>query len=97
MRSSDWSSDVCSSDLGALTAVMVGAFQIHGMEPGPLVLMTSKDLVWIVFVGMFLANLCIFGLGYVETKTIVHLLRVPFSILAPGILLIASKIGRAHV
>jgi putative tricarboxylic transport membrane protein len=75
---------------GALTAIMLGAFQIHGMEPGPLVLMTSGDLVWVVFVAMFLANICIFLLGYLETKTIVHLLRIPFSRLAPAILLVAS-------
>ena len=75
---------------GALTAIMLGAFEIHGMEPGPLVLMTSKDLVWVVFVAMLFANLSIFLLGYLETKTIVHLLRVPFSRLAPAILLIAS-------
>jgi putative tricarboxylic transport membrane protein len=75
---------------GALTAVMVGAFQIHGMEPGPLVLITSKDLVWIVFVAMFFANVGIFALGYLETKTVVHLLRVPFGLLAPMILIIAT-------
>lgn len=75
---------------GALTAVMLGAFQMHGMEPGPIVLMTSSDLVWTVFAAMLVANLCIIGLGYVETKSIVHLLRVPFSILAPAILLLAT-------
>lgn len=75
---------------GALTAIMLGAFEIHGMEPGPIVFLTSKDLVWVVFVAMFIANLCIFLLGYIETKTIVHLLRVPFSRLAPTILLLST-------
>ncbi len=75
---------------GALTAVMVGAFEIHGIEPGPLVLVMSKELVWVVFVAMFFANIAIFGLGWFETKTIVHLLRVPFSILGPTILLIST-------
>ena len=75
---------------GALTAIMLGAFEIHGIEPGPLVFLTSKDLVWVVFAGMLLANLSIFALGFVETKTIVHLLRIPFSRLAPAILLIAT-------
>ena len=51
---------------------------------------TSKDLVWVVFSGMLLANLGIFVLGFIETKTIVHLLRIPFSRLAPAILLIAT-------
>lgn len=72
---------------GALTAMMMGVFQIHGMEPGPLILANDKDLVWVTFVAMLLANLCILVLGYVEAKTIVHLLRIPFSIFAPTILL----------
>jgi putative tricarboxylic transport membrane protein len=75
---------------GALTAVMVGAFEIHGIEPGPLVLVMSKQLVWVVFVAMFFANIAIFALGWFESKTIVHLLRVPFSVLGPAILLIST-------
>lgn len=74
---------------GALTAVMIGAFQIHGIEPGPLVLVNSKELVWTVFAAMLVANISIFALGYLETKIIVQLLRVPFSILGPMILLLA--------
>lgn len=75
---------------GALTAMMMGVFQIHGMEPGPLVFITSKELVWVVFAAMFFANICILGLGYLQTKTVVHLLRIPFHLLAPAILLIAT-------
>ncbi len=75
---------------GALTAMMMGAFQLHGMEPGPLVITTSKDLVWLTFVAMFVANLCIVLLGYLETKTTVHLLRIPFRLFAPGVLLLST-------
>ncbi|MEO0823008.1 MAG: tripartite tricarboxylate transporter permease [Pseudomonadota bacterium] len=74
---------------GALTAMIMGIFQIHGMEPGPLIFMTSGDLVWITFAAMFWANLFIVFLGWVQTKTVVHILRVPFRWLAPGILLLA--------
>lgn len=75
---------------GALTAIMLGAFEIHGIEPGPLVFITSHELVWVVFAAMLLANLSILVLGYIETRSIVHLLRVPFSRLAPAILLMAT-------
>ena len=75
---------------GAVTAMMVGVFQIHDMEPGPLVFVNSSDLVWVVFAAMFIANICILGLGYVETKTVLHLLRIPFQFLAPAILLLAT-------
>jgi putative tricarboxylic transport membrane protein len=75
---------------GALTAMMVGVFQIHGIEAGPLVFINSKDLVWVVFAAMFFANVSIFLLGWLQTKTVVHLLRVPFHFLAPAILLFGS-------
>ena len=75
---------------GALTAMMIGVFQIHGIEAGPLVFINSSDLVWVVFSAMFFANIAIFFLGWLQTKTVVHLLRIPFHLLAPAILLLAS-------
>ncbi|MEB8385631.1 tripartite tricarboxylate transporter permease [Rhodobacteraceae bacterium KMM 6894] len=74
---------------GALTAMIMGIFQIHGMEPGPLIFITSSDLVWVTFAAMFWANILILFLGWVQTKTVVHILRVPFRWLAPGILVLA--------
>jgi putative tricarboxylic transport membrane protein len=75
---------------GALTAMMVGVFQMHDMEPGPLVFINSADLVWVVFAAMFFANLSIILIGFLETKTILNLLRIPFQFLAPMILLLAT-------
>ena len=75
---------------GALTAMMIGVFQIHGIEAGPLVFINSNDLVWVVFSAMFFANIAIFFLGWLQTKTVVHLLRIPFHLLAPAILLMAT-------
>jgi putative tricarboxylic transport membrane protein len=73
---------------GALTAMIMGIFQIHGMEPGPLIFINSGDLVWTAFAAMFWANVAIIGLGWLQTKTVVHILRVPFRWLAPGILIL---------
>lgn len=75
---------------GALTAMIMGIFQIHGMEPGPLIFINSSDLVWVTFAAMFWANLFIVFLGWLQTKTVVHILNVPFRWLAPGILMLAT-------
>jgi len=75
---------------GALTAMMYGVFQMHDIEPGPLVFANSRDLVWVVFAAMFFANISILALGFIETKTVLHLLRIPFQFLAPGILLLST-------
>ena len=85
---------------GALTAMMVAVFQMHDLEPGPLVFYNSPDLIWVVFAAMFYANLSILFIGILETKTILYLLKIPFQFLAPLILLLASigsYIGRGLV
>jgi putative tricarboxylic transport membrane protein len=43
-----------------------------------------------VFAAMFFANVSIIFVGYLETKTIINLLRIPFQFLAPMILLLAT-------
>lgn len=75
---------------GALTAMMLGVLQLHGITPGPLLFLTNKDLIWVTFGAMLMANLCILVLGYLETKTVVHLLRIPFRYIGPWILLIST-------
>ena len=75
---------------GALTAMMVAVFQMHDLQPGPLVFYTSPDLIWVVFAAMFYANLSILIIGVVETKTILNLLKIPFQFLAPLILMLAT-------
>ena len=75
---------------GALTAMMLGALQLHGISPGPMIFITNKELVWVTFAAMLAANACIFVLGYIETRTVVHLLRIPFRFVGPTILVIST-------
>ena len=63
---------------------------MHDIEPGPLVFINSSDLVWVVFAAMFYANIAILVLGVLETKTVLHLLKIPFQYLAPAILLMST-------
>lgn len=74
---------------GALTAIMLAAFQMHGLQPGPLLLISNSNLVWVVMVAMLLANVAILALGYVQTRYAILLLKVPFPILGAGILVVS--------
>ena len=68
---------------GALTAMMVAVFQMHDMEPGPLVFYNSPDLIWVVFAAMFYANVSILFIGLIETKTILYLAENSVSLPCP--------------
>ncbi|GEL78561.1 tripartite tricarboxylate transporter permease [Tenuibacillus multivorans] len=42
---------------GGGTAVLLGALIVFGLQPGPRIFETSADVVWIIIVGLFVANI----------------------------------------
>jgi len=71
-------------------AVLLGGLLIWGLQPGPLLFVEQKDFVWGLIASMYLGNLA----GLVIVLTCVPLfaaiLRVPFSIIAPVIIVICG-------
>jgi len=69
------------------TAIMLGAFLIHGLKPGPLLFMQQPKLVYSIFVGMFLANLSIIVLAKLFIRYFSKVIELPYNILGPGIII----------
>jgi TctA family transporter len=71
-------------------AVLLGGLLIWGLQPGPLLFVEQKDFVWGLIASMYLGNL----VGLIIVLTCVPLfaaiLRIPFSIIAPVILVICA-------
>lgn len=64
------------------TAVMMGAFLLHGIQPGPLLFNKSPESVYTIFVGMLVCNLIMILAGLITAKFFSELMRVPENILA---------------
>ena len=71
-------------------AVLLGGLLIWGLQPGPLLFIEQKDFVWGLIASMYLGN--IVGLIVVLTTVplFASILRVPFSIIAPIIIVICA-------
>jgi putative tricarboxylic transport membrane protein len=71
-------------------AVLLGGLLIWGLQPGPLLFVEQKDFVWGLIASMYLGNIA----GLIMVLTCVPLfaaiLRVPFSIIAPIIVVICA-------
>ncbi len=65
----------------AATAVMMGAFLVHGIQPGPLMFAQQPEAVYTIIAGMILANVFMIGLGFLAALAFVTLMRVPAPIL----------------
>ena len=75
---------------GSTTALMLSVFMLHGLEPGPLIMVEQEGMVWSVFTSMLLANCCILFLGYVTMRIVVNLLRIPNNYLMPIVFVLAT-------
>jgi putative tricarboxylic transport membrane protein len=71
-------------------AVMIGAMMIHGIRPGPEVLDQRPDLFWGLIASMWLGNAMLVVINLPLIGVWVRLLRVPYRLLFPAILLFSS-------
>lgn len=65
----------------AITAILIGAFMIHGLQPGPLLFQNNLDLVSAIFLGMVIANVFLLFIGLRGARYFAKLLNVPQAIL----------------
>ncbi|PLS21116.1 tripartite tricarboxylate transporter permease [Neptunicoccus cionae] len=69
------------------TAVILGAFIVHGLTPGPTFMTGNSDLIYAVFVGLMLVNVLILVFSKPFIAVLSKLLDVPYSALGPVIVI----------
>ncbi len=62
------------------TAIILAAFMLQGVQPGPHVFFKSADLVYAIFASVFLAVLGMCLIGYFAIKLLVKVLEFPEAI-----------------
>jgi putative tricarboxylic transport membrane protein len=72
-----------------LTAVLLAAFILQGIRPGPLLMTDQPDLFWGLIASMFVGNLILLVINLPLAPFFASLLRIPYVYLAPGILLVS--------
>jgi putative tricarboxylic transport membrane protein len=77
---------------GGATAVLLGAFIMYGIQPGPLLFQNRPDLVWGLIDSMYIGNIMLLILNLPLIGLFVRLLYIPAGILYPLIVAI-SVIG----
>jgi putative tricarboxylic transport membrane protein len=71
----------------AVMALMVGAMTIHGIVPGPLVMVKSPNLFWGIIASMWIGNLILLIINLPLVRVWVKFLEVPYRLMFPAILL----------
>jgi len=70
-----------------VTAVLIGAFMIQGLQPGPLLFQQNARTVFALFAGLLIANMILFVLGMIGLRYYAKVANLPSQILGPIVLL----------
>ena len=71
----------------AIMGILLGAFIIHGIQPGPLLIMKYPDLFWGTIASMYVGNAMLLVLNLPLIGIWIKVLKIPYSILFPLIIL----------
>ncbi|MCY3980555.1 MAG: tripartite tricarboxylate transporter permease, partial [Alphaproteobacteria bacterium] len=69
-------------------ALLIGAFTIHGVVPGPLMMVNHAELIYSIFASMLMANLAHLVIGRVGIRIWVQFVRIPKHIVLPTVVLL---------
>jgi putative tricarboxylic transport membrane protein len=71
---------------GAIPAVLIAAMMVHGVAPGPLLITQQPELFWGFIASMYVGNLVLLILNLPMVGLFVNVLRIPYPVLYPAIL-----------
>ena len=76
----------------AVTAVIIGALYIHGLKPGPMLMIETPHLFWFCVGNLVLANLFLLPFGLSGIRIFAKIVETPKAILLP-LILVLSAVG----
>jgi|TARA_B110000305_G_scaffold241713_1_gene317146 putative tricarboxylic transport membrane protein len=74
----------------ASTAVLLAAFLMWGLRPGPLFMEQNPELAWGLIASMYLGNMVLLAISIFAIPLFVQLIKVPYRILGPSIVVICA-------
>jgi putative tricarboxylic transport membrane protein len=73
-----------------VTAMLLGAFMIHGMQPGPLMFKSNPQVIYAIFASMIVASVLMLIIGYFGMRGFIKMLSIPKHILLPVIFIVCA-------
>ncbi|MBU2957732.1 tripartite tricarboxylate transporter permease [Paracoccus sp. 1_MG-2023] len=71
-----------------ITGVMLGAFMIQGLTPGPMLFQTNLHEIYMLLIGMLVSSVLLFFAGKATMRMFSHVSHIPQTLLTPLVLLL---------
>lgn len=66
-----------------ITAILIGAFMVHDIYPGPLLFVDHLDIVYVIFIGLIVASFGFALFGFLSARFAPLILKAPPAIVTP--------------
>src|SRR6185369_1889872 len=66
---------------GGVTALLLGALMIHGLQPGPILISQNPGIFWGTIMSMYIGNVFLLILNLPLVGFWIKLLKIPYRIL----------------
>ena len=73
----------------AVTAIMIGALFIHGLNPGPMLMVDKPEMFWFIVGSLLVANVFMLFFGLTGIKLFTKIVEIPRAFLIPLIMLLS--------
>ena len=71
-----------------ITAIIIGAFMIHGLQPGPMMFLLNADIIYALFMGLIVSSVFLFFIGSVAIRGFKYVADIPRGVLFPAVLVL---------
>lgn len=71
-----------------IAAILIAAFVLHGLTPGPLMFREDPELIAAVYASMLCASVILLAIGLTGQRLFAQAARVPIRLIIPGVLLL---------
>lgn len=76
----------------SVTAIIIGALYIHGLQPGPMLMIETPHLFWMIVSLLGISYILLMFLGLISLKPFTKIIEIPKSIMMP-VVIILSVVG----
>ncbi|RHW35900.1 tripartite tricarboxylate transporter permease [Lysinibacillus yapensis] len=72
----------------ASTAILLGAFLMYGLQPGPLLMTTNPEMTWGIVSSMYLGNIILLAINIIAIPFFLYIVKVPYKLIIPIIVVL---------
>lgn len=72
-----------------ITAIIIGAFMVHGLQPGPMMFVLNVDLIYGLFIGLIVSSVLLLFIGSAAIRGFKYVADIPRRILIPTVLILS--------